>query len=381
MADTSDPPKFDPFVPRWFLRNRHLMTLAGNFLPRHNNLPAAEECLVRVSADAEILCHCHWQSDADQKPAIIIVHGLEGSSSSQYVLGTGTKAWEAGMSVVRMNMRTCGGTEQLTPTLYHSGLSDDVGAVMRAVVEKKKVWSVGLVGYSMGGNLVLKLAGELGDAFPAELKGVVAVSPAADLAASADAMHDWANRIYEWKFLFGLMRRFNRKCEMFPDVYKWDLEKRSSHHRNEHYPLEQKQDSQNQTSASQSVKSLRTNKKQKMSRWPSSIREFDDVITAHYCGFSGADDYYSRAAAARVIDKIVVPTLIIHAADDPFIRLLPPTRGKIQANSRITLLETMYGGHCAFLASPNGYDGRWAERQIIRFFDTCGMNQVSTTSE
>jgi len=87
------------------------------------------------------------------------VHGLEGSSLSQYVIGTATKAWAAGMSVVRMNMRTCGGSEQLAPTLYHSGLSSDVGAVLRGMTEQKNIRRAGLVGYSMGGNLVLKLAG------------------------------------------------------------------------------------------------------------------------------------------------------------------------------------------------------------------------------
>jgi predicted alpha/beta-fold hydrolase len=339
MAEPSNLPLFDPFVARRFLRNRHLMTLAGNFLPRKNNLPAPEECFFRVAEGVQVLCHCHWQPQAEQKPVIIIVHGLEGSSSSQYVIGTASKAWAAGMNVVRMNMRTCGGTERLAPTLYHSGLSGDVGAILQAVVEKKNLRRVGLVGYSMGGNLVLKLAGELGVDAPPELKAVAAVSPAADLAASADAMHDWSNRMYEWKFLRSLMRRFKRKISLFPDIYK------------------------------------------KASRWPSSIREFDHEITARYCGFSSADDYYTRAAAARVIDKIAVPALVIHAADDPFIRLLPQTREKITANPHVTLLETSHGGHCAFLATPNGYDGRWAELQIIRFFRDCGMNAPSIAAD
>lgn len=332
MAEILNSSSFEPFVARRFLRNRHLMTLAGNFLPRKNNLPAPEECFFPVADGVKVLCHCHWHTEAELRPTIIIVHGLEGSSASQYVIGTGVKAWEAGMNVVRMNMRTCGGTEHLAPTLYHSGLSGDVNAVLHTVIEKKKLRRIGLVGYSMGGNLVLKLAGDLGADAPPELRAVAAVSPAADLAASADAMHDWGNRMYEWKFLVSLMRRFNRKTAFFPDIYK------------------------------------------KASRWPASIREFDHVITAPYCGFASADDYYARAAAARVIDKITVPTLVIHAEDDPFIRLLPQTREKISANPHVTLLETSHGGHCAFLASPNGYDGRWAERQIIRFFYDRGMN-------
>ena len=307
------------------------MTLAGNFLPRKNTLPPPEECLFRVDEAAQVLCHCHWQAQPERRSAIIIVHGLEGSSLSQYVIGTATKAWEAGMSVVRMNMRTCGGSERLAPTLYHSGLSSDVGAVLREIVQQKNIRHAGLVGYSMGGNLVLKLAGELGANAPAELKAVAAVSPAADLGPSADAMHDWSNRVYEWKFLLGLMRRFKRRIAMYPERYR-------------------------------------------KSRWPASIRDFDHRITAPYCGFAGADDYYHRAAAARVIDKIAVPTLVLHAADDPFIRLLPETREKMRANPHITFVETAHGGHCAFLAQPNGYDGRWAERQIIYFFRHHGMS-------
>src|ERR1700744_5895612 len=160
-------PIFDAFTPRPYLRNRHAMTLAGNFLRRTSNLPAAEECLFRTDAETQILCHCHWQPDAENKATVIIVHGLEGSSLSRYVIGNADKAWAAGMNVVRMNMRTCGGSERFTPTLYHSGLSSDVAVVLRAVIEQKRVRQVGLIGYSMGGNLVLKLAGELGANAPA----------------------------------------------------------------------------------------------------------------------------------------------------------------------------------------------------------------------
>jgi predicted alpha/beta-fold hydrolase len=325
---TAEPqvPQFEPFVPRRFLRNRHAMTLAGNFLPRTNDLPEPEEQLFDVEEDIQLLCHCHWQPSPQSRPTVIIVHGLEGSSLSQYVIGTGGKAWKAGMNVVRMNMRNCGGTEKLTPTLYHSGLSADVGAVLRTLVEQKKLTRVGLVGYSMGGNLVLKLAGDWGANAPRELTAVAGVSPPVDLGPSADAMHEPLNWIYEYKFLFSLMGRLRRKVALFPERYKMPA------------------------------------------RWPRTIREWDHVVTAHYCGFTGADDYYHRAAAARVVDKIAVPALIIHALDDPFIRLLPETRARIKANPNITLIETEHGGHCAFLSPPNGYDGRWAERQVIHFF-------------
>src|SRR6185312_5598743 len=228
----------------------------GNFLPRKSLLPDPEEQLFDVEDGVQVLCHCHWQSKPEQHGTVLIVHGLEGSSLSQYVIGTGSKAWVAGMNVVRMNMRNCGGTELLTPTLYHSGLSADVDAVLRTIVEKNRLERVGVVGYSMGGNLVLKMAGEWGAHPPEQVKAIAAVSPAADLAPSADAMHEPANRIYEWKFLLSLMRRYKRKATLFPSVYAREI------------------------------------------GWPRSIREFDERITARYCGFTGADDYYRRASAA-----------------------------------------------------------------------------------
>lgn len=331
MGEASNVTDFEPFQPRRLLRNGHVQTLAGNFLPRANLLPQPEEQLFQVEEGVQVLCHCHWQPQPERRGTVVIVHGLEGSSLSQYVIGTGSKAWAAGMNVIRMNMRNCGDTERLTPTLYHSGLSNDVSAVLQTLVEQKRLQRIAAVGYSMGGNLVLKMAGEWGVDAPPELKAVAAVSPAADLGPSADAMHRPANWIYEWKFLISLMRRYKRKAALFPDIYK------------------------------------------RAPRFPRSIREFDDLITAHYCGFAGAQDYYTRAAAARVLDRIAIPAMVIHAKDDPFIRLLPETRSKMLANRKITFLETDHGGHCAFLAQPNGYDGRWAELQIIAFFRRQGL--------
>src|SRR6185369_16552914 len=101
------------FVPRRFLGTGHLQTLAGNYLSRRHLLPAPEARLFRVESDPEVqvLCHCHWQPDRARAFTIVAVHGLEGSSESQYMYGVGSKGWTEGMNVVRMNMRTCGGTE------------------------------------------------------------------------------------------------------------------------------------------------------------------------------------------------------------------------------------------------------------------------------
>ncbi len=257
---------------------------------------------------------------------LVIVHGLEGSSESGYVIGTGSKAWCAGMNVVRMNMRNCGNTEALGPTLYNSSMSDDVGAVAKALILGEGLQKVALAGFSMGGNLVLKLLGEWAENAPPAVVAGIGVSPSMDLAPSADALHHRANRIYELKFMWGLRRRMQRKAALYPGVY--DL---------------------------RYLRGLR------------SLRDFDDQITARYCGFLDSEDYYTRASASNVVDRIAVPTLILHAEDDPFIRILPVTRAKLRQNPNITYFETEHGGHCAFLAETNGYDGRWAERQAVAF--------------
>jgi uncharacterized protein len=257
------------------------------------------------------------------------VHGLEGSSNSQYVIGNSNKLWHAGCNIIRMNMRNCGGTEALSQTLYHSGLSNDVLAVMNFFVARYSLRSMSLIGYSMGGNLVLKLAGELGTAAPPELRSVIGVSPAVDLGPSADALHLPQNRLYELKFLHHLLRRYRRKAALFPHVY--DASRATGIY---------------------------------------SLREFDERITGTYSGFEGAKDYYYRAAAARVLDSIAVPTLILHAQDDPFVRITPASCRKLHANSHVTLIETEHGGHCAFLATADpdrNYDGYWAEHTLLRF--------------
>ncbi len=289
-------------------------------------MPLPENRLFQVEPNVQVRCDCHWQANRSSAMTLVVVHGLEGSSESGYVIGTGSKAWCAGMNVVRMNMRNCGKTESLGATLYNSSMSDDVGAVAKTLIAEEHLQKLALAGFSMGGNLVLKLLGEWGENAPPEIVAGIGVSPSMDLAPSADALHDRANRVYEMKFLWGLRRRMQRKAALYPGVY--DL---------------------------RYLRGLR------------SLRDFDDQITARYCGFRDASDYYTRASASNVVDRIAVPTLILHAEDDPFIRILPASREKLRHNPHITYIETEHGGHCAFLADANGYDGRWAERQAIAF--------------
>lgn len=305
-----------------------MQTLAAFFLARRMILPVPERRLIEVEPGVSVLCYCYWQKNRNVL-TLIVVHGLEGSTESQYMLGVAQNGLAAGMNVVLMNQRNCGGMDHCAPTLYNSSRSPDVAAVALNIVERDRIPGFVLAGFSMGGNLVLKLAGEWGADAPSQFRGVAAVCPAINLAAGADALHERANRVYEYYFLLQLFRRFRRKVRLFPADFD--------------------------VSRLRGVKTL---------------RDFDDRVTAFYCGFTGADDYYARAAAANVIAQISRPAMVIHARNDPFIRLLPETRQALLDNPNITFVETEDGGHCAFIAERGGdatYDGRWAEREIVEF--------------
>jgi hypothetical protein len=336
------PPDFEnarwwtEFVPRRWLRNGHLQTLAGNFLPRRLTLPEPESLLVEVEGPvsgygpSQVLCHCHWQPREvrRQRLTVVLVHGLEGSSNSQYIVGNTARALARGLNVVRMNMRSCGGTDHLSPTIYHSGRSGDLGRVFEAIVREHQLEAVALVGYSMGGNLVLRWAGEVGADPPKKLKAVVGVSPLMDLAASSAALHRPQNRMYEWHFLRSMLERVRRRMTMYPRIY-----------------------------ANAALDRIHT------------MRAFDHYIVARYGGFRDADDYYYSVASSHYAGSLRVPTLILHSLDDPFIRMLPRTRGALIGNPHVTFLETQHGGHCAFLApaTATSNDAYWAEKTLLEF--------------
>ncbi|MGE0042212.1 MAG: YheT family hydrolase [Vicinamibacterales bacterium] len=314
-------------LPRW--AGGHRMTLYAWGRPRRfPGLPAPEARLFQTDADTRVLAHCHWQADRGARPTVLLLHGLEGSSDAHYVRGMAEKAWRRGWNVVRLNQRNCGGTEHLTPRLYHSGLTADP----RAVLEQLAAGGLdrfAVAGYSLGGNLALKLAGEFGDRHPAWLRAVAAVSPVLELETCVQAIERPENRIYEWNFCRGLQQRMRRKARAWPGAFDLDGLWRI---------------------------------------W--SIRRFDERYTAPHHGFDGASDYYHRASALRVAGRIAVPALVITAADDPFVPPGPFHAPALADNPRVTTVITPFGGHCGFVAEPGPAgddDGYWAEATVIDF--------------
>jgi len=321
-----------PFNPHRSFRNGHAQTLAAYAWPRRSRLRALhcddETRLFEVEPGVRLLAHCAWQRERRAHPTVVLVHGLEGSSESIYMLGTAQKAFRAGFNVLRCNMRNCGGTEHLTPTLYHSGMSNDFRAVLRELIEEDHLASIFLVGFSMGGNIILKLAGEIGARTPPELSGVCAVSPALDLSACADQIGHRSNWLYQRTFVRSLRKRVHGKRRLYPDLYD--------------------------TSGLHTVRS---------------VRDFDDQYTALHGGYRDAADYYEQASARRLVSHIRTPTLIIHAQDDPLVPFASPVYSSISANPCVILLATAHGGHVGFIAGETGgtEDRFWAENRVVEY--------------
>ena len=289
-------------------------------------MPDAEERLFRVDGETQLKGACHWQpGKAKDAPVIVIVHGLEGSCDSNYVRGIADKAYALGFHAIRMNQRNCGGTEALTPTLYNSGLSGDYRAVLMDLIAEGYS-GIFFAGYSMGGNLVTKMAGEFAEGAPKELLGVAAVCPALDLGACADALERAENYIYQRHFVRGLMTRYQRKAGMFPGRY-----------------------------AKNGFAKIRT------------VREFDDAITAPQFGFKDAEEYYQASGAKKVIGRVDVPLLIITAQDDPFVPYESFRGVGIEGNAKVQFLGPEYGGHCGFVSRYEGVERFWAEQRVVEF--------------
>ena len=316
------------FEPHPLLRNPHAQTLVSAFLPRRfPRLPRSVPREFEVEPGTRIRGECHWQATPRERPTLVLVHGLEGSCESGYMLGLAERAFVAGWNAVRLNQRNCGGTESLTPTLYNSGLSADYRAVLAELIERDSLPEIFFAGYSMGGNLVLKMAGELAGAAPGQLRGVVGVCPCVDLGLCADAVGLPQNFIYQEHFVRSLKKRMRRKAELFPGIYDLGTMTR-----------------------------VRT------------LREFDGAITARYCGFRDATDYYSRSSALRVAGEIHVPTLIVTAQDDPFVPFASFSDPALANNAHIRVIAPERGGHCSFISRSAGDARFWAEACVMEFF-------------
>ncbi len=273
-----------------------------------------------------ILARCRWQEDRKNRVTLILVHGLGGNADAPYMLGATHLAYRAGANVVRLNQRNCGGTEHLTPTLYHSGMSGDLAAVMRELVGFDELNRVVVAGFSMGGNLALKMAGEMGEGAPPALLGLCAVSPVLDLKETATNLERPSNYLYQRRFVRSLRHLVERKKRLYPTLY--DV---------------------------RGLEHLRT------------VRDFDEIYTAPHGSFTDADDYYARSSALPFVPRIRVPSLIVHAQDDPLVPFKPMLRLEVSRNPMVTTATPLHGGHVAFVSAERNEGRFWAEERLAEF--------------
>ncbi|MBL8195868.1 MAG: alpha/beta fold hydrolase [Blastocatellia bacterium] len=316
-----------PFFPHPRYKQPHLMTLAGHFWPRDKSITeTTQERIFQIDEEAKVLAHCHWQENYTQKPTIVMAHGLEGSSQTHYMIGTAIKASKMGFNVLRVNQRGGGGTHYLSPSAYHPGLSDDLRAIIKELTTVDKLQTIYLLGFSMGGNQSLKLAGEYANEFPLELKGICAISPPIDLEMVTKALNNPKNYFFQANFLRVLHRSLRRYHRHYPTRY--DISK----------------------------------------EWKAfTLRRFEELFTAPCNGFSSVEEYYHLASSKRLINKIKIPTLVIHAQDDPFIPFQMFEKASFSATT--SLLAPQYGGHMGFLRGEVDEEDRyWAENRALDFF-------------
>ncbi len=316
------------FVPHPALKSGHAQTVVCSVLPRKAPLVRASATprLFTTDHDTQVLAFQSRVGDRP-RPTLLLLHGMEGSSESPYMLGTGEKALAAGFDCIRLNMRNCCDTEALTPTVYNAGLTHDLRCIVRELRDRDGIEELYLGGFSLGGNVVLKFAGEFAGEFKDMLRGFVAVSPSVDLHASIDALEKRSNRFYEIHFMRSLKRRIRRKATHFPDRY--DIA-----------PL--------------------------AGLW--SVRRFDDIYTGPIWGYRDSSEYYEKASSRPYIRHIDHPTLIVHAKDDPFIPFEPLVHSDVSGNPLVSLLLTEKGGHVGFMSAfPENGCRRWAEARILDF--------------
>ncbi len=312
-----------PFAPPAWLRGGHRQTILGHGLRRLLRWPLpAEDWPIDIGKDVRLLLRATWQPK-EESPALVIVHGLGGSDVSSYALSLGRLAFADGWHVVRMNMRGCGG-EGSCPLPYNAGLDSDLLAVVAAVARRAS--RIAVVGFSLGANLALLMAGRRRDILPPELRALAAISPPLDLARCAEALERPENRLYQYRFLRELTRDYRARERRRPDLFPAGRER-----------------------------GVRT------------IREFDERITAPLGGYRGAADYYALSSAGPWLVAIERPSLVLTADDDPLVPVETVARWPL--SPAVCREITGTGGHVGFVSSSRAPGWFWAAERVLDFVE------------
>jgi len=310
------------FTPAWWCRGAHLQTLWPYLCRPRPQVVLRRERLELPDGD---FLDLDWLATDGRGPVVLILHGLEGSSNSKYALGMLRAAGARGWRGVVMHFRGCSGEPNRLPRGYHSGETGDVAHVVSLLKAREPQTRIGVVGYSLGGNVLLKWLGESGERAP--IDAAVAVSVPFLLGNSARRMEQGFSRIYQWELVARLRRSIVAKRKRMQ------------------LPLRRA-----------GLNGIWT------------FREFDEHVTAPLHGFAGADDYYLKSSSRQYLKHITAPTLVIHSSDDPF--MTPDTApGRDELSPAIDFELYPCGGHVGFVTGAVPWRASyWLEDRIPRFF-------------
>jgi len=319
-----------PFDP--LLRSPHLQTIAGHLWKRPDAAAEfpVERRLYRTEPDVQVLV-CSQRPHGKARGEIFMVHGLEGSGEAGYIRSLSVAALRAGFAAHRFHMRTCGGTEHLCRTLYHAGLTSDLLAVLREFRKDGRAPAF-LAGFSLGGNVVLKLAGEMGESARDYVQGICTVSAPLDLAACSRRMAERDNRVYEARFVRAMRKRLCATGRYQMGEFE----------------------------------GLR------------SVLELDDRFTAPSFGFGNAANYYRTQSAVGYLAGLRVPALLIQAKDDTFVPFAIYESAAVRSNPWIQLMATDHGGHLGFIG--RGPNRLWSDEAIMEWIAGAAVNKTRLES-
>lgn len=312
----------DAFRPAVWLPGPHAQTIAGRLLRRPTPPPFLRERLDTPDGDfLDIDFPPEPPGTSDDSPLVLLLHGLEGSARRGYAINVYRALAAHGIRAAGLNFRSCSGEPNRTPRFYHSGDTEDIRFVLDFLRDRFPRAPLGTIGFSLGGNALLKFLGEEGEAAQPKVACAVAVSVPYDLRAGADQLDATRmGRFYTGVFLKSLLQKADAKAALLVD--RCDVER------------------------------LRAAR---------SFRDFDDAVTAPLHGFDGAEDYYRRSSSHQFLPAIRVPTLLLHAADDPFLPGRHFPRQPVASNPYLTALVTARGGHVGFIGGTPWRPRFWAE--------------------
>jgi uncharacterized protein len=316
----------DGFRPAWWLPGAHAQTIGGRWLRSRQRVEVRRERLETPDGDFLDLELAGFHSLPADAPLALVLHGLEGTARSGYMLALFRHLEERGVRAVGMNFRSCGGEMNRLPRSYHAGETGDLDHVLGVVRQRYAGVPLAAAGFSLGGNMLLKYLGERAEAARGVLRAAVTVSVPFDLRAGAENLERGMGRVYTRYFMRKLLRKTRLKRELL--AASCDMPR---------------------------VQRART------------LREFDDLLTAPLHGFRDAEEYYASSSSAGYLPRIRVPTLLLHAVDDPF---LPPAaipHRAIRDNPALTERFTRSGGHVGFVAGSPLTPLFWAEREAADF--------------